>query len=114
MRGMRHRSDCYWRIEMATIRRASAGMLSLAAIAFATPAIAGWKLMPSQHSVNLGGIAVTPSSDWNQASARPGKQSVAWTHDGFDLNALEFFAAVPSGQPLYRERDRKRNPMPKF
>ena len=78
------------------------------------PAFAGWKLIPAQKPANVGGIIVSPQSDWNQASAHPGKQGISWTHDGFDLNGFEFFAGVPTGGPLYRERDRKRNPMPKF
>ena len=57
---------------------------------------------------------VTPQTDWNQASGRPGKQGRAWTKDGFNLNGLEFFAGVPDGQPLYRERNKKQNPMPRF
>lgn len=98
---------------MRFVRR-SVIAVSCAALFLTSPAIAGWKLMPARQAADLTGIVVTPPSDWNQASARPGKQGRAWTHDGFGLNGLEFFAAVPSGQPLYRERDKKRNPMPRF
>jgi hypothetical protein len=87
---------------------AAAGLLS------ASPALAGWKLMPARQPADLTGMQVTPQQDWNQASARPGKQGRAWTRDGMGLNGLEFFAAVPGGQPLYRERSKKNNPMPKF
>ncbi|MBB3980941.1 hypothetical protein GGR44_000572 [Sphingobium fontiphilum] len=80
----------------------------------AAPAQAGWKLVPGGRPWPVGAAQVTPMSDWNQASAKPGKQGVAWTHDGFELNGLEIFVAVPSGQPLYRERSKKRNPMPKY
>lgn len=86
----------------------------IAASCFASPATAGWKLLNSAKPVRVGSMAVIPQSDWNQASARPGKQGAAWTHDGFGLNALEFFGGVPAGQPLYRERNAKRNPMPKY
>lgn len=82
--------------------------------AAASPAFAGWKLIPGRQAADLTGIVVTPQIDWNQASGRPGKQGRSWTRDGFGLNGLEFFAAVPSGQPLYRERSKKSNPMPKF
>jgi hypothetical protein len=37
-----------------------------------------------------------------------------WTQDGVGLNAIEFFSAVPDGAPMYKERDKKNNPMPKF
>ena len=80
----------------------------------ATPVLAGWKLLPSNSAVHVGSMTVKPTIDWNQASARPGKQGVAWTRDGFALNGIELFAAVPAGQSLYKERNKKRNPMPKF
>lgn len=99
---------------MSFLRRERLTVALMILIASGTPAHAGWKLMPAGKPVDLVGIAVTPQNDWNQASARPGKQGRAWTRDGFGLNGLEFFAAVPDGQPLYRERNKKRNPMPKF
>ncbi|MCE7796789.1 hypothetical protein LWE61_09490 [Sphingobium sufflavum] len=89
-------------------------LLGLFSLAMATPAPAGWKLLAAKQPVQVGTMVVTPTADWNQAGARPGKQGVAWTQDGFGLNGLEFFAAVPSGLPLYRERSAKQNPMPRF
>lgn len=85
-----------------------------AALAFAAPARAGWTLIPAQVAVDLDGITIIPASDWNQASARPGERGFSWTHDGFDLNRFEVFAAIPSGAPLYKERSRRSQPMPKF
>ncbi|MBW8755086.1 MAG: hypothetical protein JF595_13230 [Sphingomonadales bacterium] len=96
------------------LRRHAIAVVLAAGLLQAAPASAGWKLIPAQHPVDLTGVTVTPQSDWNQASRRPGKQGQAWTHDGFDLNGLEFFAGVANGESLYRERNRKRNPMPKF
>lgn len=96
------------------IRKRSLVTATLAMLLGASPALAGWKLLPAQQAVDLKGMSVTPQSDWNRSSARPGRQGESWTHDGFGLNALEFFSAVPAGQPLYKERNRKRNPMPKF
>lgn len=78
------------------------------------PAVAGWKLLPAYVAVNAGGVTLTPSADWNLASGKLGKQTTAWTQDGFDLNSLEIFSGIPAGQPLYKERDRKRDPFPKF
>lgn len=95
-------------------RRFPALLLAVAILAQPVPALAGWKLIPRGRPADLTGVVVTPQSDWNQAGARPGKQGRAWTHDGFNLNGLEVFAAVPAGQPLYREYGKKRNPMPKF
>ncbi|MDB5724085.1 MAG: hypothetical protein JWQ16_839 [Novosphingobium sp.] len=98
---------------MNHFRVLSSVLLPIAACC-ATPAQAGWKLIPAQRQAAVGAILVSPSSDWNQASARPGPQGLDWTHDGFDLNHFELFAGVPSGQSLYKERNRKLNPMPKF
>lgn len=94
--------------------RTTAGLLGVALVLTASPAQAGWKLMPGKAMASVDGVSVMPQSDWNQASGRPGKQGRSWTQDGFQLNAMEFFTAVPNGAPLYRERDKKRNPMPKF
>lgn len=87
---------------------------AFALVVEAGPAEAGWTLIPAAVPNKVGSITVVPSSEWNQASRRPGERGVAWTHDGFNLNGLELFGPVPSGQPLYKERDRKRNPMPRF
>jgi len=86
----------------------------LAAALGSAPVQAGWKQLPAGTPVKVGPLSVTPSTDWNQASAKLGQQGVAWTHDGFELNAFETFAGVPVGGSLYKERNRKRNPMPKF
>lgn len=80
----------------------------------ATPAMAGWKLITAGSEVDLGGMQVMPSSDWNQASSRPGKAATAWTHDGFELNQIVFVTGLPSGEPIFKERNRKQNPMPRF
>lgn len=84
------------------------------AVACAAPATAGWKVVPAHAPAQVGTMAVVPLTDWNRASAGPSKLGQIWTHDGFGLNGLELFAAVPAGQSLYKERDAKRNPMPKF
>jgi len=95
-------------------RRSCLALLIVATLLSSSPAIAGWKLVPANQPADLIGMQVTPQVDWNQSSLRPGKLGRAWTRDGFELNGLEFFAAVPNGQPLYRERSKKNNPMPKF
>lgn len=97
-----------------SLRRSSLFLLVAPALLLASPAMAGWKLVPANRPADLSGAIVTPQTDWNQASGRPGKQGRAWTKDGFNLNGLEFFAGVPDGQPLYRERNKKQNPMPRF
>lgn len=90
-----------------------------AALAVAQPgtALAGWKVMPTGQpaAVAKSGLTVTPrGNDWNRWSARPSKRSEIWTLDGTALNELSFFAGVADGEPLYRERDKKNRPLPKF
>ena len=95
------------------LKTVSAFFCALALLAPA-PVFAGWKLLPARQPVAVGTMKLIPSSDWNQAGAKLGIQAAAWTHDGLGLNALEFFGGVLSGQPLYKERSAKQNPMPKF
>lgn len=83
------------------------------AMVWSSAAMAGWKLMAGQQSAKVDSLSVTPQSDWNQGG-RPGDQGRVWTQDGVGLNAIEFFSAVPDGAPMYKERDKKNNPMPKF
>ncbi len=78
------------------------------------PALAGWKIVEARKPLTVETVTLTPATNWNRASARPGKHGVALTHDGFNLDALEIFSGVSAGEPLYRERSAKRNPMPKF
>lgn len=85
-----------------------------ALVALAAPALAGWKLVPAAKPLTVERLTVTPASDWNRSSARPGKHGIALTHNGFNLDALEIFSGIATGEPLYRERSAKRNPMPKF
>ncbi|WP_215350037.1 hypothetical protein [Sphingopyxis soli] len=81
--------------------------------AWSLPASAGWKLVSGNQVARVDSLSITPQSDWNQGG-RPGEQGRVWTQDGVGLNAIEFFSAVPQGAPLYKERDKKNNPMPKF
>lgn len=59
-------------------------------------------------------VTVTPSRDWNTLSRKVGKNTETWTVDGEQLNDVTFFAGIPTGMPLVRERSKKRDPLPKF
>lgn len=59
-------------------------------------------------------LKVVPPRDWNELTARPGKRAETWTLDGDQLNDVTFFVGVAPGEPLVRERSRKREPLPKF
>ena len=59
-------------------------------------------------------MTVTPPRDWNRLSAKPGKFAEVWTLDGEQLNDVTFYGGVEAGKPLVKERDKKRDPLPKF
>jgi hypothetical protein len=59
-------------------------------------------------------ITVTPSRDWNSLSVKLGKNAETWTLDGENLNNVTFFGAIAPGMPLYKERNKKREPLPKM
>ncbi|WP_326524044.1 hypothetical protein [Sphingomonas sp.] len=91
-------------------------LLAAAAWTIATPAIAGWTLMPKATPVAVAksAMTVTPGEDWNRWSVRPSKRGETWTLDGVSLNQLQFFAGVLPGEAIYRERSKKDEPLPKF
>ncbi len=90
--------------------------LALAALTLAPPAVAGWKLMPAGQVVAVAKskMTVTPAQDWNRWSFRPSKKGEIWTLDGTSLNELSFFAQIANGEPLFREHNKKDDPLPKF
>lgn len=59
-------------------------------------------------------LTVTPPRDWNRLDAKPGKFAEVWTLDGEQLNDVTFYGAVETGEPIVRERSKKRDPLPKF
>lgn len=79
-------------------------------------ALAGWKVMPKAQRVAVAKSAMTvaPASDWNRWSVRPSKRGEIWTLDGIGLNELSFFGGVVPGEAIYRERDKKDEPLPRF
>ncbi len=79
-------------------------------------ASARWKLIAASQPVMVAkrGMTVTPTRDWNRGSSRPSKRGEIWTLDGAALNELSFFARIRPGEPVYRERSKKDEPLPKF
>ena len=59
-------------------------------------------------------VSVVPASDWNRLNGNVGKNTENWTQDGAQLNDLTFFGGIAPGNPLVRERSKKREPLPKF
>ena len=89
--------------------------LSLLLLLLFAPAAHANKLMAAgaHGDVAKGSFAVRTTSEWNRLKQRPGKFQEVWTIDGERLNQLTFFGGVPAGQPLFHERDKKNNPLPK-
>lgn len=92
--------------------------LAVAAVilAAASPAIAGFKIMPAGKPVLVAKsvLTVTPATDWNRLGARPGRNAESWTLDGLTLNDLTFYGGIPDDKPLFREVSKKEAPLPRF
>jgi hypothetical protein len=99
-----------------TMRKMALIALSLSLAAVPSAALAGWKVMPQKQAaaVAKSSLTVTPKSDWNRWSSRPSKKGEIWTLDGVSLNELSFFAGIEGGEAIYKERNKKDKPLPKF
>ncbi|HKX77029.1 MAG TPA: hypothetical protein VJM34_00715 [Novosphingobium sp.] len=98
---------------MKRICRLIAAVALLTAVA--TPAFAGWKLVPKGvPALAAGGLKVTPSDDWNRSSSRPIKKSEVWTLDGATLNELYFVSGLVPGETLFKDANKKERPLPKL
>lgn len=82
----------------------------------ATPAIAGFKLVPKGTPVTVAKstLTVTPSVDWNRLGARPGRNAESWTLDGLTLNDLTFYSGIANDTTLFRDAKKKTAPLPRF
>lgn len=58
-------------------------------------------------------ISASTAGEWNKLSYRPGKRIEIWTLDGPQLNQVVFFGGVTDGEPLFKEANAKRAPLPK-
>jgi hypothetical protein len=91
-----------------------------AAVALATmataPVQAGWKLIEpaKQVIVAKSTMKVTPGEQWNRWTYKPVKKGEVWTLDGVALNELYFVSGLIAGETIYRETNKKDNPLPKF
>ena len=90
-------------------------LAALAVFALAAPAMAGNTLIPPglRVAVAKSAMTVVPSIEWNKLGVRPGRNSESWTQDGDDLNDLTFYGGIEAGRPLFREIDKKNQPLPK-
>ena len=106
---------------MKTFKLAFAA-LALAPFAAPVPAAAQivlsnpWKLVRAGEARKVGksDLQVTAVGDWNRATERQTKESENWTQNGIGLDDLGFYAAVKKGEALFHQRDKKKDPLPKF
>jgi hypothetical protein len=91
----------------------SIAMLGVCAC-LASPAYAHKLIRPEpQEKVAKGAYFAHPKTTWNRLSEKEGKYQEIWTIDGDQLNRVIFFGGIPVGDPLLKERDKKRDPLPK-
>ena len=90
-------------------------LAALALIGTAVPIDARWtEVAPGQAAVAASRLAVVAPAHWNRWSVKPGKKAESWSFDGPLLNRIDFFSAIAPGEPLVKERNKKRDPLPKF
>jgi len=91
-------------------------IIAAAALLASTPVFAKWSLVQDSTPVVVGGgkLKVIAARGWNRWSKQPTKQSELWSYDGPALNQIQFFDGLAEGQPMAKERNKKREPLPKF
>ena len=97
-----------------TTRRMLAGAAALCVVYASAASANSYREKDKAATVAGSSLSVKPPRDWNRLDAKPGKFAETWTLDGEQLNDVTFYAAVEPGQPLVRERNKKRDPLPKF
>jgi len=97
------------------VREMKIVMLLMGAVALlATSAFANSLINPGPHSnIARSNLSAAPASEWNKLSARGGKNVEIWTLDGGGLNKITFFGGIPVGDPLFKEVDKKHDPLPR-
>jgi hypothetical protein len=93
-----------------------AAVCAVLVLAWVSPSHAGWTLMAKDKAITVANsnMTVTPDRDWSRWTARPSEKGEIWTLDGLSLNELSFFGKISNGETLYRERDSRNMPLPKF
>ncbi len=91
-----------------------AAVVALSLAMIASPAMAHKIIAPElQEKIAGKQFSATPNTEWNRLQQKGGKYQEIWTIDGDDLNKVTFYGAVPSGEALFKERNKKEQPLPK-
>lgn len=99
-----------------------AAALLLAPVAVPPPAVAQfvfstpWKLVRGGEVRKVGTdeMRVTAVGDWNRSTDSELRRNESWTQHGTGLDDLSFYGGIAKGKPLFRQRDKKKDPLPKF
>lgn len=102
--------------------RLAAAALLLAPLAAPPPAAAQfvlsspWKLVRAGEVRKVGTdeMLVTAVGDWNRSTQSSLRRNESWTQHGTGLDDLAFYGGIAKGKPLLRQRDKKKDPLPKF
>lgn len=92
------------------------GWLALLAIAMPAIADARWSTRRAAETYKVASstMQVTPETPWNRWSHRDTSYTEKWTLDGLGLNELAFIGRLKDGKTLFRQPDRRYDPLPKF
>jgi hypothetical protein len=96
--------------------RSFSGISAVVMTLFMTMPVSAHDFRPAGKAVSVAKsvLIVTPSRDFNAMSIKQGKNVEIWSLDGERLNSITFFGGVSAGSPLYKERNKKREPLPKL
>ncbi|QGN55317.1 hypothetical protein [Novosphingobium sp. Gsoil 351] len=97
-------------------------IIALAPLAAPPPAAAQfvlstpWKLVRDGEVRKVGTdeMVVTAVGDWNRSTNSDLKRNESWTQNGTGLDDLSFYGGIAKGKALFRQRDKKKDPLPKF
>ena len=97
------------------VKMLKAALFAIVLVAYGSTALAnGYREKGKAVAVASSKMVVTPPRDWNRLSIKPGKRAETWTLDGEQLNDVTFYGGIEPGDPLIREVNKKRAPLPKL
>ena len=97
-----------------TFQAAALAALILAAAPFAWAGQFRLITAGQQVTVANSDLEVTPSQDWNHLGSRVGRNAESWTMDGLSLDDVTFYGGIVNDETLFKERNKKDKPLPKF
>jgi len=99
-----------------TMRRMILGWLAMLAMLAPAVADARWSTRRPAESYKVASstMTVVPDIAWNRWSHRDTSYTEKWTLDGLGLNELAFIGRLKDGKTLFKQPNRRYDPLPKF